>query len=910
MSVSMAEAGLIDQARLYFAELFVRDVQPLLDVALESARLLNEKPAERAVAQQRRDMTQDLMRHGANWPALLGEQVRERLAPREALSSQSSALVSSMTGGKELALVDDDTIQREIMVSRLSLAIMDRSSWEFSDLRARLMQVTRQADLADEDIFRAQILGRSIIRAWVAAGLSLDTWRGLEEPMHKACARHAEEVYHETNRWLIEHGVMPEVDLRPFIRRSDGSPTGPAPLDDEESAAGPTTQAAQAAQATQAARLSGAASLPGLSHPRGGQPGAGQDGGGAAGGDTVRAPVGGGASGHGGHGGATNRGAGSGGGGSGGGGQAQGAAGGGWSGGGGYGGSGGHDGGDGFTGAGRGGAGQHPSQAGHVGRGGGHASSGNAQGARSGPASGADARHTGPYSGGMDEETRLMTRQSAGGSGRADVVLEQFSDMMERHLPGFKDTNNAQPPSARLSSAMAQAQQRLVEQIEQPAPGEGGGPAAMPTPSALMRDLRERQVVLKQAAATPAEHATIELVALLFQSILTEDRIPAALRVWFARLQMPTLRVAIAEPDFFSTTEHPARRLIDRMGACVMGFEGDNEPVGGALEAEVKRVVQVVEAFPDTGRRVFQTVLNEFEKFLESYFREHNETTRVGVSLAQQVEQRETLAIQYTIELRRMLNEVPVQEGVREFLFHIWADVLATTAVRHGTQGNEVKTVRDAATELMWTASAKTTREERAEVIRRLPPLLATLRKGMGTAGMAAPRQEEAIRALNLALTAAFGARAVTITPQQLDQLKRRLEAIEEVLPDDDFEIDDAWVMDESSHAQEGLEIVSEGGSMPGPAMLEWASQLQVGSAYMLEYRGRRESVRLAWQGMHKQLLLFVAAGGRCVLFQKARLAAFLQAGLLVPAQDESLTVAATRSAIHKINADPARLLH
>ena len=61
---------------------------------------------------------------------------------------------------------------------------------------------------------------------------------------------------------------------------------------------------------------------------------------------------------------------------------------------------------------------------------------------------------------------------------------------------------------------------------------------------------------------------------------------------------------------------------------------------------------------------------------------------------------------------------------------------------------------------------------------------------------------------------------------------------------------------------------------------------------------------------MHKQLLLFVAAGGRCVLFQKARLAAFLQAGLLVPAQDESLTVAATRSAIHKINADPARLLH
>ena len=59
------------------------------------------------------------------------------------------------------------------------------------------------------------------------------------------------------------------------------------------------------------------------------------------------------------------------------------------------------------------------------------------------------------------------------------------------------------------------------------------------------------------------------------------------------------------------------------------------------------------------------------------------------MSLAQQVEQRETLAIQYTIELRRMLNEVPVQESVRAFLFQVWADVLATTAVRYGAQSEE-----------------------------------------------------------------------------------------------------------------------------------------------------------------------------------------------------------------------------
>jgi len=78
----------------------------------------------------------------------------------------------------------------------------------------------------------------------------------------------------------------------------------------------------------------------------------------------------------------------------------------------------------------------------------------------------------------------------------------------------------------------------------------------------------------------------------------------------------------------------------------------------------------------------------------------------------------------------------------------------------------------------------------------------------------------------------------------------------------------------------------------------------------MLDYRNRNEQVQLAWQGLHKRLTLFASAQGRGILFQQHRLAAFLQAGLLVPAQDESLTVRATRSALAKLDVDPERLLN
>ena len=434
----------------------------------------------------------------------------------------------------------------------------------------------------------------------------------------------------------------------------------------------------------------------------------------------------------------------------------------------------------------------------------------------------------------------------------------------------------------------------------------------MVTVPAMLEELHQRKQQLKQAASTPVERATIEIVALLFQSILTEERIPASVRVWFARLQMPVLRVAVSEPDFFATVDHPARKLIDRMGACVMGFDATGRAVADLLEKEIKRVVQVVEAYPDTGRRVFQTVLTEFEKFLEHYFKNANEASRKGVSLAQQVEQRETMAIQYTIELRKMLNEVPVQEGVREFLFQVWADVMAMTAVKSGgAQSEQTKAMKRAAADLIWSASAKVSREERADVIRRLPPLLKTLREGMEHAGVPLDKQDEHIQKLNNSLAAAFTAKAAVIPHERLEELMGRLETLEELLPEAaDVEIDESMVLDLSGHESSELEVVGEGGSMPTPAMVAWARELQVGSWYMLDYRGRNEQVQLAWQGLRKQLTLFVSPQGRGILFQQHRLAAFLQAGLLVPAQEESLTVKATRSALAKLDVDPSRLLN
>lgn len=568
----------------------------------------------------------------------------------------------------------------------------------------------------------------------------------------------------------------------------------------------------------------------------------------------------------------------------------------------GYGGAAGSGYGSGYGGAAGGNGGQGGGGQGSVGQGGGAAGAG--YGGRSGPMSG----------GGVHEETRMLTGTSplARARMRAQGVVGRLRRMLvDRVGPEFEATEIL-PPSPGL-------QQAMMRPVAYPSTGAGlaaagssgpgGGYADAGTVERTARALRERTQELKQAASTPTEKATIEVVALMFQAILAEERIPPSIRVWFARLQIPVLRVALAEPEFFSALQHPARRLIDRMGSCVMGFESN---VGSAaLEAEIKRVVQVIEQYPETGRRVFQLVYDEFQKFLSTYLSEQSSASRF-VSVAQQVEQKETLSVQYTIELRKLLDDVPVRTEVRDFLFKVWVDVLAVASVKNGLKSPETQALKQAASDLLWAASAKPNREDRARVIQQLPGILQQLRKGMGLLGYPQALQDQHIKTVSDTLADAFMSRTEAIQQSQLDALAKRLANLEDYLPEGgvgDFDLNSESIELITGVDASNIEVINQGGSQPNEAMRGWAAELQIGSWFGLDHNGKLGSVQLAWRSQHGQLYLFVSNAGRCFLMQSARVAAYLQAGLLVPSEEEALTVRATREALAKLDANPERLL-
>jgi len=750
--------------------------------------------------QDNRDGFVAFQAQGSNWVAL------SQAAWRKALVKSTTDGPTSSNSLSRLELIGDEVVETSILSSRLAQSIQDKAGFELNDLRLRIQHLEGTNELDAKDILKPEALAKVLVDQWLAAGLDRGLWTRVQEQVQQQLMDPVIKAYKDANAFLVGKDVMPEIDLKSFVRRA-GANSGSAPL-----GGGGGQGAAMAQSGQQRVGQVPFGVPPGSFAPAAIGVGRGQGGPGTPGGDTLIATGG---------------------------------------------------------------------------------------------------------------SPLLVARQ------RAQGVLLNLKRFVSARIGG--DLGQARPPGTGEAGG--------VYTVGSGGAGAGGGhgggapafAAAIADAEAAYQiaasqyvvgeeatavhhatvDLRRRTAELKKKAPTTADKATVEIVALMFQAILAEERIPFSARVWFARLQMPVLRVAIAEPEFFGTLQHPARMLIDRMGSCVMGFDAAAIS-GSALEGEIRRVVQVIEQYPETGQRVFKLVFDEFVAFLNKYLTQSDSTQRV-MSVAQQVEQKETMAIQYTIELRKMLNDMPVREEIREFLFKVWAEVLAIAALRYGAQDEQTVILKRAASDLVWAASAKPNRNDRTRVIQDLPKLLQRLRQGMGLLGIVGDPQEAHIKTIGATLSDAFLSKTEAIPPAKIEAMAQRLANLEDFVSDEgttDLPLDAASIELLLGVDAASIEVVPDTGTKVAEDMLAWAHELQVGTWFMLDHNDRVNQVQFVWRSDRKQLHLFASSDGRSFLIQVGRLASYLQAGLLVPAEEETLTVRATREALAKLDANPERLLN
>ncbi|MDO9636563.1 MAG: DUF1631 domain-containing protein [Thiobacillus sp.] len=246
----------------------------------------------------------------------------------------------------------------------------------------------------------------------------------------------------------------------------------------------------------------------------------------------------------------------------------------------------------------------------------------------------------------------------------------------------------------------------------------------------VLRNLQQSPVM---QAASPLDAVLVDAVAMLFDVVFDENSIPDHLKAQIGRLQIPVLKAAMLDRNFFLQPNHPVRRMLDAIAKLSVHLP-DNEAGHARLEAISHVITGVLDAFEKD-----IAVFGDAAKELEAMGAELEETLEetIDVSLQEdiahikQAERAELAPVIVHDFINRALKEQPVDEIVREFLRRDWAQLLTVDFVNEGEQGAHFNSHVETMRELVWSVQPKSDMDARLMLVRILPGLLKRLREGV-----------------------------------------------------------------------------------------------------------------------------------------------------------------------------------
>ncbi len=340
-----------------------------------------------------------------------------------------------------------------------------------------------------------------------------------------------------------------------------------------------------------------------------------------------------------------------------------------------------------------------------------------------------------------------------------------------KKVPGFADTDSDSPAEVDFFAAL----QQMVAQgaggrggagAGGPGGGGGGGGGPVLQGADLLNSLTRIQLgdlagiqgaaaliaastaaggttnVLHELKATSLgagmgqmDAMTLDIVALLFDQLFDNPKIPVVLKGLIARLQIPMLKVAIADKSFFSRDDHPARQVLNMLGEIALRLPPDfasTSPLYSRLETFMQ---ELVDGFQEK-IEIFETVRGHLEALIAE------DDQRVSVTMqatATALEQSESLALARTVGREaiksRVLSAMPPRP-VLAFMAQQWIKYLVLVHVRHGVESDAWKTALGTVDQLVWSVSPKVTTEEQRMLASVVPSLLKSVKAGITAAGV------------------------------------------------------------------------------------------------------------------------------------------------------------------------------
>jgi len=247
------------------------------------------------------------------------------------------------------------------------------------------------------------------------------------------------------------------------------------------------------------------------------------------------------------------------------------------------------------------------------------------------------------------------------------------------------------------------------------------------TPALTLRLLQQDA---RQAGTSAFDLAVLDTVAGLFEFILDDPNVSSRYKAEIAHLQIPVLRIALVSPDFFSDDQHPARQLIDLMGAFSRRFPEHNPSHLPALEQ-----IQAAST----------AILHDPDHTAESFARAHialaawlaGEDVRAEAELASEVAQlehieRQELGTLLALEnLHDLTERYPAPESVLRRLEGAWVPYMTSLYIAESGEGPDWRTACFTLLQLFLSLQAPNDDATRESRLQTIPNINAALRRGL-----------------------------------------------------------------------------------------------------------------------------------------------------------------------------------
>ena len=231
---------------------------------------------------------------------------------------------------------------------------------------------------------------------------------------------------------------------------------------------------------------------------------------------------------------------------------------------------------------------------------------------------------------------------------------------------------------------------------------------------------------MPEGSLSRTDESTIDLLSAIFDTVFRDQNISQEIRDLIRFLQIPVLKAALVDKNFFFQDAHPARRLIDLLSR--MGWEqrkGPEDPLFQAMQRSVDRVGRDY----DHELSVFTEAVNELEASIQA--EERAAATAIAEPIAAALKQEKMAEsnklARNAVALRIGTGEVIAV--VEAFLEQRWVSVLTIAYSieddKPGAVNNATRTMDD----LIWSVRPKLNADERKQLIAKLPVLLSTLNK-------------------------------------------------------------------------------------------------------------------------------------------------------------------------------------